>query len=42
MTVIDGKRDQLVGKIQERHGIVKDVAEEQVKNWENSHGKLPY
>ena len=32
MTVIDGKRDQLVGKIQERHGIVKDVAEEQVKN----------
>ena len=42
MTVIDGKRDQLVGKIQERHGIVKDVAEDQVKNWENSHGKLPY
>lgn len=42
MTVIDGKRDQLVGKIQERHGILKDAAEEQVNLWEKSNGKLPY
>ncbi len=40
MVVINGKRDQLVGKIQERHGIVKDAAEEQVKKWEAVYGKL--
>lgn len=27
MTVIEGKRDQLVGKIQERYGYAKDQAE---------------
>jgi uncharacterized protein YjbJ (UPF0337 family) len=30
VTVIKGKRDQLVGKIQERYGIAKDEAERQV------------
>jgi uncharacterized protein YjbJ (UPF0337 family) len=29
-TVIAGKKDQLVGKIQERYGIAKDEAEKQV------------
>jgi uncharacterized protein YjbJ (UPF0337 family) len=29
-TVIAGKKDQLVGKIQERYGIAKDEAENQV------------
>ena len=28
--VIRGKRDQLIGKIQERYGIAKEAAEEQV------------
>jgi uncharacterized protein YjbJ (UPF0337 family) len=28
--VIRGKRDQLIGKIQERYGIAKQAAEEQV------------
>lgn len=28
-----GKRDQLVGKIQERYGIAKDEAERQVDDW---------
>jgi uncharacterized protein YjbJ (UPF0337 family) len=28
-----GKRDQLVGKIQERYGIAKDEAERQVDEW---------
>ena len=32
--VIAGKRDQLLGRIQERHGVSKDEAEKQVKTWE--------
>jgi len=31
---IAGKRDQLVGRIQERYGIAKEEAERQVKDWE--------
>ena len=34
--VIAGKRDQLLGRIQERHGISRDEAEKQVKDWEQS------
>ena len=30
LTVINGRRDQLVGKIQERYGLAKEAAEEQV------------
>jgi len=30
LTVIAGKKDQLVGKIQERYGIAKDAAQKQV------------
>src|SRR5262249_5147470 len=30
LTVINGRRDQLVGKIQERDGLEKDAAEKQV------------
>jgi uncharacterized protein YjbJ (UPF0337 family) len=33
MDVIQGKRDQLVGKIQERYGIAKDQAEKDVDTW---------
>jgi uncharacterized protein YjbJ (UPF0337 family) len=29
LDVIDGRRQQLVGRIQERYGIVKDAAEKQ-------------
>lgn len=32
--VINGKREQLVGKLQERHGIAQDEAEKQVSEWE--------
>ncbi|MCE0490216.1 CsbD family protein [Pantoea sp. Mb-10] len=35
MTVIEGKRDQLVGKIQERYGYAKDQAEREVSDWES-------
>ncbi|ECM8363887.1 CsbD family protein, partial [Salmonella enterica subsp. enterica serovar Enteritidis] len=34
MTIIEGKRDQLVGKIQERYGYQKDQAEKEVDSWE--------
>ena len=34
MTVIEGKRDQLVGRIQERYGCAKDQAEKEVTDWE--------
>ena len=36
LTVIEGKREQLVGKIQERYGYEKDRAEKEVKEWEDS------
>ena len=32
---IAGKRDQLVGKIQNSYGIGKDEAEKQLKDWES-------
>ena len=34
LDVIAGKRDQLLGRIQERHGIAKDEAETQVRTFE--------
>jgi uncharacterized protein YjbJ (UPF0337 family) len=38
LTVINGKQDQLVGRVQERYGIAKDEAEaeRQVKEWADS------
>jgi uncharacterized protein YjbJ (UPF0337 family) len=35
LTVIEGKREQLVGKIQERYGYQKEAAEKEVKAWEH-------
>jgi len=35
ITVINGKQDQLVGRIQERYGIAKDEAQRQVDSWIN-------
>ena len=32
--VIAGKRDQLLGRIQERHGVAKDEAERQLTEWQ--------
>ena len=34
LDVVAGHREQLVGKIQERYGIAKDRAEEQLREWE--------
>jgi uncharacterized protein YjbJ (UPF0337 family) len=34
MDVIAGRRDQLVGKIQERYGISKEQAEKELDHWD--------
>lgn len=34
LTAIEGDRDQLVGKIQERYGIAKDEARRQMEEFE--------
>ena len=36
LTYIDGKREQLLGRIQERYGIQKDIAEKELKDWERT------
>ncbi len=40
LDVIAGRRDQLLGRIQERHGIAKDQADRQVKDWEGRNPDL--
>jgi uncharacterized protein YjbJ (UPF0337 family) len=36
LDVIAGRRDQLLGRIQQRHGVAKDEADRQVRTWEGS------
>jgi uncharacterized protein YjbJ (UPF0337 family) len=36
LDVINGRQDQLEGKIQERYGLAKDQAKKDVENWFNS------
>jgi uncharacterized protein YjbJ (UPF0337 family) len=33
LTVIEGKTDQLIGRVQERYGLARDEAERQVREW---------
>lgn len=33
---VDGRREQLIGKIQERYGIGRDKAEEEVRDFERN------
>jgi uncharacterized protein YjbJ (UPF0337 family) len=33
LNIVEGRRQELVGKIQERYGIAKDEAERQVDTW---------
>ncbi|MBL0420687.1 CsbD family protein [Ramlibacter sp. AW1] len=35
LDVIAGKRDQLAGKIQERHGVARDEADRQIRDFES-------
>jgi uncharacterized protein YjbJ (UPF0337 family) len=37
LTVIEGNRDQLIGRIQERYGITREAAEKQVQEWRRTH-----
>jgi uncharacterized protein YjbJ (UPF0337 family) len=37
LKVIEGNRDQLVGRIQERYGLTREVAEQQVEEWKRRH-----
>jgi len=41
LTQINGKRDQLVGKIQERYGIAKEEAQRRADEWMNAHAAAP-
>jgi uncharacterized protein YjbJ (UPF0337 family) len=36
LTVAEGNREYLSGKVQERYGVTKDVAEKQVRDFEKS------
>ena len=36
LDVVAGRRDQLAGKIQERYGIAKAEAEQQLATWQKS------
>jgi uncharacterized protein YjbJ (UPF0337 family) len=35
--VVEGKRDQIVGKIQERYGITREEAQRQLDEFERTH-----
>ncbi len=37
LTAVNGKREQLVGRIQERYGVAKEVAEKQVDEFARSY-----
>jgi uncharacterized protein YjbJ (UPF0337 family) len=36
LQIVAGRREQLAGKIQERYGVAKEEAEEQLAAWEKS------
>ena len=38
--IVEGKRDQLVGRIQECYGIAHEEAERQIADFEKSHERL--
>ena len=40
LDVIAGQRDQLLGRIQRRHGVAKEEADRQVNDWERSNPDL--
>lgn len=37
LDVIDGRRIELAGKIQQRYGIAKEEAERQIDEWQGRH-----
>jgi len=41
LQIIDGKRDSLVGKLQERYGMAKEDAQRKADEWLKSYNKSP-
>ena len=41
LDVINGQKEKLVGRIQERYGIAKDEAQRQVDDWSRTHEQEP-
>jgi uncharacterized protein YjbJ (UPF0337 family) len=39
-TMVEGQRDQLVGRIQERYGIAREEAQRQVDEFEKSYDRV--
>ena len=37
VSIINGQREQLIGKVQERYGLAKEEAQKQVDEWMRSH-----
>lgn len=37
LTTIEGRREQLLGKLQERYGVAKDEADQQIRKWEQTY-----
>jgi uncharacterized protein YjbJ (UPF0337 family) len=37
LTRIEGRREQLLGIVQQRYGVAKDEAERQIRDWERLH-----
>jgi uncharacterized protein YjbJ (UPF0337 family) len=37
LNVINGRREQLAGRLQERYGLARDAAEQQIKDFEKRH-----
>ena len=42
LTVLEGRRDQLAGKIQERYGIAKEEAERQIREFRDRNRDLDW
>ncbi|CDZ80567.1 CsbD-like protein [Candidatus Rubidus massiliensis] len=38
LTHIDGKREELLGKLQQKYGIAKEKAEQELADWEKTLG----
>ena len=36
LEVIDGKHEQLIGKVQEKYGVARELAQKQVEDWNTS------
>jgi uncharacterized protein YjbJ (UPF0337 family) len=41
LDLIQGRAQQLVGRIQERYGVAREEAERQVKEWQVAESKTP-